>query len=151
MSHENVPQRSAERRPRYELYAHGADVGIRGFGATLALAFESIAMALTSVVCDLDRIRASAQVETRCAASNTEGLLYQWVNAIVFEMATRRMLFSRFHVNLTDTRLEAVLWGEPLNIAKHQPAVEVKGATYTDLRIERKDTGAWAVQCVVDV
>jgi SHS2 domain-containing protein len=33
---------------------------------------------------------------------------------------------------------------------RHEPAVEVKGATYTALRVQQTD-GHWLAQCVVDV
>ena len=66
-------------------------------------------------------------------------------------MATRRMLFSRFEVNLDGQRLRATAWGEPVDVARHQPAVEIKGATYTELKVGRTDNGQWFAQCVVDV
>ena len=36
----------------WEHFAHGADVGVRGVGATLNEAFEQAALALTAVVAD---------------------------------------------------------------------------------------------------
>jgi tRNA nucleotidyltransferase (CCA-adding enzyme) len=66
-------------------------------------------------------------------------------------MATRRMLFSRFAVKLEGTRLAADAWGEPLDPQRHHPAVEVKGATYTTLRVARAGDDVWIAQTVVDV
>ena len=42
-------------------------------------------------------------------------------------------------------------WGELVDVAKHQPAVEVKGATYTELHVRKGSGGTWVAQCVVDV
>jgi SHS2 domain-containing protein len=47
--------------------------------------------------------------------------------------------------------LTGAAYGEPVDRARHQPAVEVKGATHTALGVERRDDGAWIAQCVVDV
>ena len=66
-------------------------------------------------------------------------------------MATRKMLFSRFDVCVNDHSLHATAWGEPIEVARHQPAVEVKGATYTELSVKRDEEGRWTAQCVVDV
>jgi SHS2 domain-containing protein len=66
-------------------------------------------------------------------------------------MAVRHMLFSRFEVRLDGTRLHARAWGEAVDMARHQPAVEVKGATYTELRVFQDAQGLWHAQCVVDV
>ena len=80
-----------------------------------------------------------------------ELLLVDWLNALVYEMATRRMLFSRFVVRLNGHTLHATAWGEPVEVARHQPAVEVKGATYTELAVKQDEEGRWIAQCDVDV
>ncbi len=61
------------------------------------------------------------------------------------------MLFSRFEVTLEEHRLHATAWGEAVDVSKHQPAVEIKGATYTELKVGRDESGQWLAQCVVDV
>jgi SHS2 domain-containing protein len=145
-----------DRAPRkaimpWEHFAHGADIGVRGIGATKSEAFEQAALALTAVATDPVRVAAKEAVAIRCEAPDDELLLADWLNAIVYEMATRRTLFGRFAVNIDGQRLEARAWGEPLDSARHRPAVEVKGATYTALAVERRTDGTWIAQCVVDV
>jgi len=139
---------------RWEHFPHQADVGVRGFGATLAAAFESAARAMTAAVADLDAVAPRTPVAVACTAPDRELLLVEWLNALVFEMATRHMLFSRFAVRLhagpDGERLEGEAWGEPVDPARHGLGVEVKGATYTALRVARDD-GTWTAQCVVDV
>jgi tRNA nucleotidyltransferase (CCA-adding enzyme) len=81
-----------------------------------------------------------------------ELLLADWLNALIYEMATRNMLFGRFEVRiLGDCSMTATAWGERVDRARHQPAVEVKGATYTGLSVAKRDDGLWVAQCVVDV
>jgi SHS2 domain-containing protein len=135
---------------RWEHFEHGADVGVRGLGATKAEAFEQAALALTAAVADPAGVRPAERVALACEAPDDELLLAEWLNALVYEMSTRRMLFSRFAVRLLDGRLEAEAWGEPVEAARHHPAVEVKGATYTALRVAREGEG-WLAQTVVDV
>jgi tRNA nucleotidyltransferase (CCA-adding enzyme) len=135
---------------RWEHFEHGADVGVRGFGATKAEAFEQAALALTAAVAEPADVRPLERIALTCEAPDDELLLAEWLNALVYEMSTRRMLFSRFAVSLTGTRLEAEAWGEPVDVARHVPAVEVKGATYTGLRVA-PDNGGWLAQTVVDV
>ncbi|MEO8326472.1 MAG: archease, partial [Nitrospirota bacterium] len=38
-----------------------------------------------------------------------------------------------------------------VNRIKHEPAVEIKGATYTELSVRRIEGNGWVAQCVVDV
>ncbi|MFH0953967.1 MAG: archease [Verrucomicrobiota bacterium] len=136
---------------RWEHFPHQADVGVRGIGPSQAEAFEQAALALTSVVADLKSVRAEEQVDIACEGPNAELLLIDWLNAVIYEMATRRMLFSRFKVGLSGERLEGRAWGEKLEPERHRPAVEVKAATYHQLAVRRDRDGSWIAQCVVDV
>jgi SHS2 domain-containing protein len=136
---------------RWEHYEHGADIGVRGIAATRPAAFEQAAVALTAVVADPAGVEARERVAIECAAADDELLLADWLNAIVYEMATRRMLFGRYAVQLEGGRLRGEAWGERADPARHRPAVEVKGATYTTLRVARNAEGEWIAQTVVDV
>ena len=135
----------------WETFEHEADVGVRGTGATRSEAFAGAAMALTSVICDPSTVRPNEAVTIVCAAPDSELLLVDWLNALVFEMATRHMLFSRFEVAIADGRLEAHAWGEAIDAGRHQPAAEVKGVSFCELRVARQADGIWLAQCVVDV
>jgi tRNA nucleotidyltransferase (CCA-adding enzyme) len=137
--------------PRWEHFAHGADIGVRGIGPTRASAFEAAAQALTGVVCEPAAVAPRVRVDVECRAPSDELLLADWLNAVVFEMATRRMLFGAFEVKIENDNLHAVLWGEPIDPVRHEPAVEVKGATHTELRVAQQPDGLWIAQCVVDV
>lgn len=135
----------------WEHFPHEADVGLRGRGPTLAAAFEQVAVAMTAVVTDPAGVRAASEVALECEAQDPELLLIEWLNALVYEMATRRMLFGRYALSIDDGRLNATAWGEPVDVARHQPAAEVKGATYTALRVVQDADGWWTAECVVDV
>ena len=136
---------------RWEHFPHDADIGVRGVGASREEAFEQAALALTAVITAPHTVAPNEVVEVACEAPDDELLLADWLNALVYEMATRRMLFGRYEVRLEDRRLQAIAWGEAVDVARHQPAVEVKGATYTELLVKQDENGAWRAQCVVDV
>jgi SHS2 domain-containing protein len=135
----------------WEHFPHEADMGIRGVAPTLAEAFAQAAMALTAVVTDLDKVLATETVTLTAVDPDPELLFVDFLNVVIFEMANRHMLFSRFDVELDDGRLTAIASGEAVDVARHQPAVEIKGATYTGLEVKRLDNGLWLAQCVVDV
>jgi SHS2 domain-containing protein len=135
----------------WDHFAHGADIGVRGTGKTLEEAFAEAALALTAVVTDPGEVAPRTAIEVRCTAPDAELLLADWLNALVYEMATRDMLFSRFDVRIDGDALVAKAWGEPVDRVRHRPAVEVKGATYTALSVAQRDDGVWVAQCVVDV
>jgi SHS2 domain-containing protein len=135
---------------RWEHFPHDADVGIRGRGTSLAEAFEQAAYALTFIVTDAE-IAGQTLVEVTCDAPDVEVLLVEWLNAIIYEMAVRNKIFGRFKVTIEDTRLKGKMWGEPIDQARHAPACEPKGATYTALRVAQEADGTWSAACVIDV
>jgi tRNA nucleotidyltransferase (CCA-adding enzyme) len=145
------PSRSETVQGSWEHFSHQADIGVRGIGSTKDQAFEGAALALTAVITDPESVAPTQSVPIVCEAPDDELLLVDWLNALVYEMATRKMLFSRFAIRFNDHSLHATAWGEPVEVARHQPAVEVKGATYTELSVKRDERGRWIAQCVVDV
>lgn len=141
---------AAASKARWEHFPHAADVGVRGFGETAAEAFEQAALALTAVVTTA-AIAPEAEVQVNCEAPDLELLFVEWLNAIIYEMAVRNTVFSRFKARIDGNRLAGSLWGEPVDVARHQPACEPKGATYTALKVAADKNGIWSAQCIVDV
>ncbi|GAB4353374.1 MAG: archease [Methylohalobius crimeensis] len=141
-------------RSTWEHFEHMADIGVRGFGDTPAEAFARAAVAMTAVVTDPAVVAPRDTVEIELGRDDDgdlELLLVDFLNAVIYEMAVRGMLFSRYDVRIDARYLRATLRGEAVDRAKHQPAVEVKGATYTELKVARSAQGGWLAQCVLDV
>lgn len=132
-------------------FPHQADVGLSGFGPTLEDAFEQTALAMTAVVTEPAAVQPTNAVTVECTAPDIELLLIEWLNALIYEMATRNMLFGSFDVHIDGTRLDATARGEEISAERHEPAVELKGATYTALSVRQGDDGLWTTTCVVDV
>ena len=132
-------------------FEHVADVGVRGWGPSPAAAFEQAARALTAVICAPQRVLPRKTVAVSCTASDPEILLVDWLNALIFEMSTRRMLFSRFSVMIEDGRLTGRASGETVDPPRHRPATEVKGATFSELAVTQSPDGQWTAQCILDV
>lgn len=135
----------------WEHFEHVADVGVHGYGPTAADAFEQAALAMTAVAVEPVSVRCAETVQIHCQAPDLELLLADWLNAIVFEAATRGMLFGAFKVEIDGDKLEATAKGEAIEIGRHRPAAEVKGATLTALDVSQSQDGLWHARCVVDV
>ena len=134
------------------MFSHPADIGIRGLGPTREDAFAQAATALTAVIVDPEKVEPREAVEIVCREEDDDELLFMsWLSALLYEMDTRRMLFSRFEIEPIAGGIRAQAWGEPVDVARHEPAVEVKAATYADLKVQRDSAGTWLAQCIVDV
>lgn len=141
----------AQNNRHWEHFDHRAEIGVAGFGPSAEAAFEQAALALTAILCDPGSVREDRHVEIRCEESDRELLLVDWLNAVIYKMATLGLVFSRFDVRLDGAELFADAWGEPLDPDRHRPAAEIKGATYTELELDQRSDGGWVARTVVDV
>ncbi len=135
----------------WQHFQHIADIGIRGCGNSVEEAFTQAAMAMTAVITDPQLVGNKTCFDVECNSTNLEFLFVDWLNVLIYEMATRHMLFTQFDIQINDGRLKANICGEQVNRKKHQPAVEIKGATLTELQVKKDKQGLWCAQCIVDV
>lgn len=145
------PRGGLETAAGHALFPHGADTGVRGTGASREAAFEQAALALTSIVTEPAGVAPATMIEIECEAPDDALLLSDWLNAIIYQMAVRKMVFGRFAVSIEGHKLTGRAWGEPVDRVRHAPAVEPKGATLTGLDVRRTPSGAWVAECVIDV
>lgn len=138
-------------QPSWEHFEHDADIGIRGIACSPEQAFEQIAVAMTAVITNPVLVLASECVDIYCQAPELELLLVDWINELIYQMTVRGMLFSRYQVSIKHGMLKARVYGEIVDRQKHHPAVEIKGATFTELRVYQKSENQWIAQCIVDV
>ena len=143
---------AAQEQPRSSShFPHDADLGVRGTGPTRAAAFEQVAQALADAIAEPGTVAPRIAVPLQCEAPDDRILLVDWLNALIFAIATQGLLFSRFEVTITDHQLRATAWGEPVDPARHTPSLEPKGATFAALNVGQQPDGSWVAQCVVDV
>ncbi len=135
---------------RFETFEHEADIGIRGFGDSLKESFENAAIAMYSVMVNIDTVHLREERTVKVSAPDRELLLVEWLNALLAISDIERLIFSKFDVKIEGTTLTGTAWGESLDRDRHEPHAEVKGATYYLLSVREQD-GAYTAQCVVDV
>lgn len=131
----------------WEHFPNGEDIGVRGYGANLEEAFEQAALALAAIVTSVP-VDPKIAVTVVCEATDDELLLAEWLDAVIYEMAARRMVFGRFSVTIRGRRLYGTAWGEPTR-AKRDGTMAPR-VTFTEPRITRDSTGTWTAGCVVE-
>ena len=140
--------------PGVEYLDHRADVGLRARGVTIEEAFERAAAGLFARMVGLDAVEPSDNVPIACRAETLPNLLVEWLGALLAAKDVGGVIFGRFDVAIAEEEsgfvLRAFAWGEPLDPARHDPGVEVKGVSLLGLSVEQDGTD-WVVTCVVDV
>ncbi|MEN6385997.1 MAG: archease [Phycisphaerales bacterium] len=134
----------------WQLFSHQSDIGIKAEAEILSRAFEDAGLGLTAVITEPSIVETVEPVNIECTGENEEGLFFNWMSRLIFEMDIRKMLFGRYEVKIDKLNLSAIAWGEKVNFEKHSPAVEPKAVTLNQLSV-KEEKGKWTVQCVIDV
>lgn len=135
----------------FETFDHTADIGLRVVAATLEELFAEAARGLTSLLVEnLDDVKATQTETIRLDGTETDYLLFDWLNELLFRFETRGLLFCEFDVRFNEQGLEATIRGEPCDRSRHRLAHEVKAVTYHDLSVQKTDRG-WQAELIFDI
>jgi SHS2 domain-containing protein len=136
-----------------ETFEHTADLGLRVVGRDLADLFVTAAAGLFDIiVANRADVQDREEERVTLSAESTEDLLLSWLNELIFRCETKHRLYRRFEVSLDDDgrRLQAMIWGEPIDRDRHILDHEVKAATRHCL-VVRRDGEAWLAEVILDI
>ncbi|MFA5629344.1 MAG: archease [Dehalococcoidales bacterium] len=134
---------------RFELFEHTADTGFIAYGRTLAEAFSNAALAMFSVMADLDEFGKKETVTVEVCENDLEILLVEWLNSLLFYFDTQGIVFTEFNViSISKNCLKAECRGEKYNPNRHSLKLGVKSATYHMLKV---DTVNNTVRVILDI
>ena len=134
---------------RFRLIEHTADIGLVAYGRTLAEAFANAAYGLFSIIADLKRVKETESRTVDLNEENTEALLFEWLNSLIYLFDVEMLIFKRFDIEYFDgKRLKAICHGEKYNPSHHQLNLGVKSATYHMLKVDKEKN---QVQVIFDI
>ena len=161
----------------FEIIDHPSDVGIRVVAGSIEKLFELAAAGMFSLMTEIGKVEPAVTKKVRITGepgSGIEGLFIYWLEKLLYLYEVQKMLFSEFKVlrimekdcvsrntNALDKCdmslpeypfIEAKIYGEKIDLDKHEILVSVKAPTYHMLEIiKEKDTGLWKGQVIFDV
>lgn len=122
---------------RYRLIEHTADIGLMAYGQNLAGAFANAAYGLFSIIAELRPVREVEFRTVELKEKDPEGLLFEWLNYLIYLFDVETILFKRFDIKDFDGyRLKATCYGEKYDPARHHLKLGVKSATYHLLKVD---------------
>ena len=125
---------------KYELIEHTADIGLKACGGTLDEAFANAALGMFSIIVEPASIIEAESRRVVVTADDAEGLLFEWLNSLLYYFDVETLLFRRFEITeFEDNRLVAVCYGEPFDSSRHGLKIGVKSATYHQMEVNRED------------
>lgn len=129
-----------------------ADTAFVAYGKDLDEVFANAALAMFEVMVNTKQIESKIKKNVKVKADDLKGLLFSWLNELLVFYGSENLAFSRFEVKVDEEKLElnAVLYGEKIDVKKHEVKTEVKAATYHRMEI-KKLKGEWEAKVIVDI
>jgi SHS2 domain-containing protein len=135
----------------FEIIDHTADVGIVAYGTDVEELFSNAALALFSLITELESIEEKLHFDLKVSSEHRDSLLVEWLNELIYLFDVEHILFNRFDIeDLTHNQLKAVCYGETFDPMKHKIKVGVKAATYHMLKLD-KNGGGYKAQIIFDI
>ncbi|WP_342675992.1 archease [Methanofollis sp. UBA420] len=120
----------------FEELPHQADVRVRVRAEDCNALFAEAARAMFSIMyvtCDKGEVERSISV----TSDDVPSLMIDFLSELLFVSEVDRVVFSSFDVSITGTNLTATARGEPFSREKHLGGMEIKGVSYSGLKIFR--------------
>jgi SHS2 domain-containing protein len=140
-----------EMKKAFEIIDHTADMGIIAYGANIKELFANAALALFSLITELESIEEKLHLDLEVSSEDKDSLLVEWLNELIYLFDAKHILFNRFDIeSLTHNQLKATCYGETFDPIKHKIKMGVKAATYHMLRLDKNGDGCKA-QIILDI
>jgi SHS2 domain-containing protein len=146
--------------PGFKIIEHPADTGIEVNAANIEDLFEIAAEGMFSIMCMTKGVghELKKTIKLREATElKFDDLLILWLEKLLYIHETSLMLFSKFEIkNLKigqgKSRLDAIIYGEKINLKKHEVLISIKAPTYHKLKVSCDASGErWSGRVIFDV
>jgi len=138
----------------FQILDHTADIGVTAYGRSIEELFCNAALALFSLVTDLETVEERAEVSLEVKSQDVDGLLVEWLNELIYSFDVNHMLFKRFDIESLIhnevNELKATCHGEKFDPLRHKITREIKAATYHMLKLKKNRAG-YQVQVIFDI
>jgi len=135
----------------FEILDHTADIILKAYGKDMKELFRNAALGMFNILADLEGITTSTEITLKLEAPDTEELLVEWLDELLYNFYTKHIIFSRFEIaELSDKQLSATAGGRFIGENRNRLKTEIKAATRHNLKI-KKEAGSYTVEIVFDV
>lgn len=135
---------------KFRILDHTADVGLEAYGLDLPEMFANAAKGMFEIMASPKGIRPEREFGVEIAADDPATLLHDWLDELLYLHSAKRLLLCRFELKRTETGLQARVFGESMDPARHELYTEIKAVTYHELAVKQLDDG-WVGRVIFDI
>lgn len=117
---------------------HVTDAFIEVIASDLDEAFIIAANSVVEITLDRDKVKEKEQKVINVKGKDLRYLLLNWLEAIIFQLITEGFAIKRIQLDLQkndECKIFAKVYGEPLDLKKHNFKVEIKAPTFHEMSI----------------
>ena len=129
----------------YKFLDHATDAIIEVTAKDLKEAFAVAAEAEINLTLDQDKVEEKEERKFSASGKDLRYLLFSWLEEIPFVLITEGFAIKRLEFDIEENNgyvINAVAYGETLDVKKHNFKVEIKAPTFHDMEI-REDNGVY--------
>jgi SHS2 domain-containing protein len=136
----------------FEIIDTTADIGIRAFGSNLPEVYSNAALGMLGLITDIETVNEKLERQIVITAPDTDTLLAEWLNELIFLFDTEMLLFSRFIIAMPGkSSIEARCFGEKVDKSRHELKIGIKSATYHRIKVEQQKNGTFQAEVILDI
>jgi len=138
----------------FEILEHTADIGIAAYGKTKREVFINAAKGMFEIIAGGTKdLKENFYDKIKLEADNLEGLLFAWLNELLYISETKLVILSKFKIKeLSDFQIKAEVEGMKINPPSVKIEKEIKAVTYHRLEVKKdEESGLWRAQVIFDI
>jgi SHS2 domain-containing protein len=146
--------------PGFKIIEHPADTGIAVYALSVEGLFQIAAEGMFSIICDTKSVGTDLKKNITIRDDSEiklDDLLILWLEKLLYIHETSRILFSKFEIKKIKsgqgtTLLKAAIYGEKIDLKKHEAFISIKAPTYHKLNVSYNASGKyWSGYVIFDV
>lgn len=126
----------------YKTLEHATDAIIEVTADNLNDAFKTAGISVIETILDISKVEEKENKKIVVEGKDLKYLLYNWLEEIIILTITEGFAGKRIQVEMNEDdkwRITAEIFGESIDLEKHEFKVEIKSPTFHDMRIEQNE------------
>ena len=130
---------------------HPSDVGFEAYGDTLEELFANAAIAMYSLMTDVDEIEEEEEREIEINSEDLYSLMFDWLDELIFLFDSESLVMRSFDIAIDESnfRIQGTCKGGKFNPSTHVSGIIIKAVTYNMMQIKSNDV--WKARVILDV
>tara|TARA_B100001750_G_scaffold47621_1_gene35817 strand:+ start:420 stop:839 length:420 start_codon:yes stop_codon:yes gene_type:complete len=124
----------------YKTLEHATDAIIEVTADNLEDAFKIAGVSVIETILDISKVEEKTSKRIVVKGKDLRYLLYNWLEEMIILTITEGFAGKRILVEISEEnewKIDAEIFGEDINLSKHEFKVEIKSPTFHDMKIEQ--------------